>query len=255
MGGAIVSVAPYVSLEGILNTARIKINDAGGANGLSGSILNDAQPYTFAMAQERYLYLQDRLISGGVETFTRYGYIRCIPPTANNNARVMVSITFQGYFNGMDINPRVVLPPSCLKPLEIWECNTGGQRWIPMRQLPSSLNSHAQTARFCVWDFKQDTLYMPGATQTNDLRLKMLTYAPTLTGPSSPVLVLNCQTALGLLIASEACRMNGGFDAAKNILDPLAEDAIHLIINRSAIKESYSSFQRRPFRRRRARNW
>lgn len=245
----IVAVAPFAPLESILNITRSKINDAGGPNGLAGSILNDSQPYTFTMSQERYLYLQDRLISGGVETFTRYGYIKCIPPAANVNPRIMVNITFHGYFNGMDINPRVVLPPSCLKPLEIWECQSGGQKWAPMRQLPSSLSTHARTGRFCVWDYKQDTLYMPGASLQNDLRLKMLTYAPALTGPSSPVLILNCQTALGLLIAEDVCRMNGGFQAADK-LHLLAEEAIHLIINRSAIKESYSSFQRRPRARR-----
>jgi hypothetical protein len=250
----IVPVAPYVPLESILNIARVKINDAGGGQGLAGSTLNDAQPYTFTMAQERYLYLQDRLISGGVETFTKYGYIRCIPPTAARNPRVIVSIDFHGYFNGMDINGRVVLPPSCLKPLEIWECQTGGQHWIPMKQLPSSLSSSTQTARFRCWDYKQDTLYMPGATQTNDLKFKMLTYAPALTGASSPVLILNCQTALGLLIAEEACRTFGGPQMAQ-VLHPLTEEAIHLIINRSGIKESYSSFQRRPFRNRRGRNW
>lgn len=250
----IVPVSPFMALESILNIARVKINDAGGAQGLSGAILNDAQPYTFTMAQERYLYLQDRLIRGGVETFTRYGYIRSIPPVAVSNPRVIVSIDFQGYFNGLDINPAVVLPPSCLKPLEIWECQTGGQYWTPMKQLPSSLSCSTQTARFRCWDYKQDKLYMPGATQTNDLKLKMLTYAPALTGPSSPVLILNCQTALGLLIAEDACRMNGGLLGADK-LHALAEDAIELIIDRSAIKESYSSFQRRPFRSRRGGNW
>jgi hypothetical protein len=251
-----VALAPYVSLNDILNIARQKTNDAGGAQGLAGNILNNSQPYTITLADERYKYLQDRLISGGVETFCRYSYIKGIPPVASGvPPRVQVSITFQGYFNGQDINPAIVLPPSMLKPLELWECRSGGQFWTPMKAAPDSLALRAQSSRFGSWDFENDTLYLPGSTQTNDLKLKTITYAPALTSPTSPVMVLNCQTALAYLIAEDAVRMNGGVQMA-TMLHALAEDAIHQIINRTARADNYKSFQRRPFRgRRRGRNW
>lgn len=241
--------SPYDTAETVLIAARVHCGDAGGPLGTAGNILNDAQPYVFPMLFERYRYLQDRLITGGVETFKKYGFVIGIPPVPSNaNRSVFMKLTYTGFDNGQTIIAPPFLPVDCLKPLELWERQNGGSTWVPMRQASDSISTRPFTSRFCIWDYANDELIIPGASQTNDLKIKYLCYAPDITGPNSPIMVAHATTALSFLMAAEASKSRGGQAAAGFMAD--AEDAILKIMNRSAIKDAFKSSQRKPFRNR-----
>lgn len=241
---------PYDTAESILETARSISNDAATSNGLAGDILADSQPYVFPILNKCYRDLQDDLISDGVETFSKYGEIDGITPTRAPNQRTLVTISFSGYFDGSVLNPAITLPGDLLKPLELWQCPAGMQAWFPMRQAPDSISSRNAAPLPGVWDFENDVLLLPGSTQTYDLNLKYLCYAPDLTDGDSTVYVLRCQTALANMVVAAVSKMLGGVQMAA-VFAADAKAAKDKITNRTARKEAYTSFQRIPFRSRR----
>jgi len=241
---------PYDTAEYVLQLARIFINDAGSSAGLSGSILSDNQPYTLPLLNERYRYLQDRLITAGVETFSKYGYVYGLTVNPNALASTQVKLTYADYFDGQTFWPTVHLPVDLLKPLELWEQIVGGQTWVPMKQASDSISSRSVQPRFSLWDYENETLFLPAASQTNNLKIKYLCYAPDLVSTSSLVLVPRCQTALAKLVACEVAKNRGAAPPIVAQLQSDADNAINMISNRTARKESYATYVRQPFRTR-----
>lgn len=242
----VVTANQYDTAEQILELARSISNDASTSNGLAGDILADSQPYTFPILAKCYRDLQDDLITGGVETFSKYGHIYGVLPTQAQNPRTNVTISFIGYWNGQITNPAIKLPPNMIKPLELWQCPSGNFFWGSMRQVPDSISSRNPAPLPGVWDFENDVLILPGSTQSYDIKMKYLLYAPDLTGPTSQVYIQHAQTALANLVVADVSEMLGGLDVAT--FKDNAKKAIDKIINRTARKEQYSSFQRIPFR-------
>jgi hypothetical protein len=239
---------PDVTAEDILQATRVICNDAGLS--LAGKILADNQPYTFTMLQTCYEDMQDRLISKGVDTYKKYWVVTGLTAITVNDPGVDVILEYGGYFDGTTLQPSPTLPSDLLKPVELWERQHGAtSAWIPMRQVSDSISSRPQNLRFGVWDWETDQLTLPGATQANDIRIKGLLAAPALTGPSSPVLIPRCKIALANLLAEMAAKSRGGTEMAA-VFAKDAEMAIERIANRTAIKEQYANFQRKPFRNR-----
>lgn len=236
-----------------MDIARSISADAATANGLAGDILNDNQPYVYTLFFKIYRDLQDELISKGTETFRKFGHIYGVTPTQAANARTNVTITYQGYWNGQTLVPNIVLPADLIKPLEFWECVTGTQTfWSPMKPVSDAIASRPTRPRFGVWDFKNETLILPGSSQTNDLKVQYLCYAPDVTGPESLIYVVHAQSALANMMVAAVAKMLGGLEMAA-VFQKDADKAIAAIVNRTATAEQYKAYNRRPFRRSRGR--
>lgn len=250
---ASVATNPYPSAELVLQNARAMCNDA--ALSIAGSILADTQPYVFPMLEERYEYLQERLMAAGVNTFSKYGYcLGLLPSALPGDPTVQVQLSYLGYFDGVNdysatttpIGP--TLPADLLQPLEIWERQSGSvENWVPMRQASDAIGARCVNSRMGIWDYENDILFFQGATFTNDIKLKYICFAPSLTDPGSPVMVIRCIPALSALMAEAAAKSRGGTEAAA-MFKQQAEEAIKMIISRTARKEQYASFNRMPFR-------
>jgi hypothetical protein len=164
-----------------------------------------------------------------------------------------VTVSFQGYNYGpANIDPNITLPLDMVKPLELWECITGQQSWVPMKQAADNIASRPTTGRFRIWDFQNDILILPGSSQTNDLKIKYLGSFPDLTGVNSVIYILRSQTFLACQLVSEVAEMLGGIEMAATF-HQRAVEAKARISNRTARKESYGSYNRTPFRGRRGR--
>lgn len=252
----VVTTSPYPTAEEVLQATRVKINDAG--QSINGNILSDAQPYTFPMLSLKYKYMQDRLIAAGINTFEKYGNILGVPVIALPDPGAQIQIDYVGTFDGLNNKPQPVIPVDCIEPLEFWERPnvaspaTNTNPWLPMKQASDSIGTRAQTTRFYLWDWQDDTLFLPGATQINDLKLKYLAYMPEITGATSQLLVARCTPAMSALMAAEVSRSRGGLESAQ-VFEAEAERELQQIISRYAQKEQYASHVRRPFRARRSR--
>ncbi len=241
---------PYDSAEYVLNIARAISADAATANGLAGDILADSQPYIFPILGKIYRDLQDELISQSSEIMNKYGFLLGLEPTAFNNPRINVTVSYLGYTYGQGlVDGTITLPPDMIKPLELWECVSGQQHWTPMKPVSDSIASRPTTSRFGVWDFQNDTLILPGASQTNDLKIKYMCSFPDITGPDSQIMILWSQTFLACQLVSEVSGMLGGLEAQADFAKR-AIAAKARIVNRTARKEAYMAFNRQPFRAR-----
>lgn len=247
----VVQTTPYMQAEEILQAARVLCNDA--ALSLAGDILSDQQPYIFTMLETCYEDLQDRLIKGGVNTYFEYTVIPNLTPVQSTDPATQVLLTYTGYYDGATTHQNPQLPSDLLMPLELWERQSGSQQaWLPMGQAPDHLSTQAQNGRFFNWDWEMDILYLPGAVNTNDLKMKYLLYAPRLTTGNSAVLVARCKVALSNLLACAAAKSRGGTGAATQFAQD-AKEAINRMIDRTAQKDQRVAFTRAPFRSRRRR--
>lgn len=112
----------------------------------------------------------------GVNTFTKETVITPLTPTQFPvDPGVQVNISDSGYFDGvvLNTNPQQFVPPDLLVPLFLWERQTGStENWVEMVERPDGLPSVLPGDRFRIWEWRQDSLFMPGAVQENDIRLR-----------------------------------------------------------------------------------
>lgn len=103
---------PYDTAQTALTDAIIFANDAGSPAGLSGNILNPStNPAVLPALQERYRYIQQRLISSGVDTFTKEAVVYNLPASASSNPQIKMRLTYNGYWNGQVwVGPYVTAP-------------------------------------------------------------------------------------------------------------------------------------------------
>lgn len=95
------AVLPYETAQDVFDIMVIASADGTGPNGMEGNILNEAtNPTVLPAVKKMWLYLQQRLISAGVDTFTKNFVINNIPAFAGNNPREPMILGFNGFFDG-----------------------------------------------------------------------------------------------------------------------------------------------------------
>ena len=347
-------VSPYDTAQTALTQAVIFANDAGSPAGIAGNVLNPTtNPAVLPALLERYRYIQARLISEGVDFYTKEAVVYQLGATATANPQVKMQLTYNGYWNGQvwsgpyvtapawsavvtytvgqtvtdaggyyvlnvastlnqepslnlgiwtqftpgttnaaawspittytqgqqvayknsyyvaqpnaaaNLNqepdssplfwtefavPGPALPADLIKPLELWEVqygtNNGG--WVPMKQAPDSLNPNLIQPRFRQWVFSHDRIVLPGASYTNNLRIRYLAQAPDITSLNTIIYPRGVSTALAFLTLDMIAGARGGPMA--QIFKQRGEEAINQLINQTSRKMAYSQFVRAPFR-------
>lgn len=246
----VVNTAPYPTVEDALVAARVISNDA--AQSIAGNILADLQPFTLPMADLAHKTLRKMLVRAGITTYSKYGFVTGLTPVATSDPGVQVQLSYAGYFDGVNENSEPTLPGDLIEPLEMWERQTASQtQWCEMKAASDSISTRSQVARFGIWDWETDILYLPGATQSNDLKIKYLKATPRLTDVNQQIPIADCDMAMGALIAELAAAARGGEAAA--YFKARADQEVVLLATPTAIKEEYGSYVRKPFRRTRAR--
>jgi hypothetical protein len=97
---------------------------------------------------------------------------------------IQVSITYVGYFNGLTYNNLFSLPANCLMVERVSErLNGSNDVFHPMTQPPQGLQSAWQGIYNGMWEYRQDAIWMPGSTETMDIRLRYQGTLPTLFTP------------------------------------------------------------------------
>jgi hypothetical protein len=93
---------------------------------------------------------------------------------------VQVNIGFGGYFDGTQINASLALPDDVIYPERVWERPSGTNNpFIPMCQSTFGLSSRPQYPAMKEWEWRGDAIWMVGATQSVDLRLRYYANFPT----------------------------------------------------------------------------
>lgn len=250
----VVSSAPYPQVENCLQAARVICNDA--AQSILGNLLADSQPFTLPMADLAHKTLRKMLTKAGVNTYSKYGTVTGLLQSATTDPTVQMQLMYSGYFNGQSNSSTPTLPSDLIEPLELWEratvtsgTNTGS--WVPMKQASDSISTRTITSRFGIWDYESDILYLPPASQSNDVKMKYLVATPRLTAVDQQVPILDCEVAMGSLIAELLSMGRGGAEATAQF-HARAEAEVILMVSPTDRKEQYSAYNRKPFRGTRA---
>ena len=232
----------FPSLNVIANLARSKVNDdKAGATGTpgEGQILTNTSVtlQNFMNSAIRDVYRDTRIM--GQPTLIGDNYVLYNLPPVNSplgvgvaNPAVQVALQFTGYFDGMLNWPNFLLPGNLLYPVKMWErqSNAGQASSIgfsPMKQATGALPPRQQMQLLGEWEWRGDGIWMNGATQYRDVRLRYIfTFAdlvsPTINWATTYVPILDCQEAVADKIAVLYSARLGGTALADARIDAKA---------------------------------
>lgn len=222
---------PYPLLSDILNGARVRVNDAIQDQG--GQTLTNTFDFTPTYTNIGWRKMQQYFVSLGYPRFIKTNVnIPNVPPVATLDTSLQTYINWDGYWNGIILSTAIFLPPDLIKPLRISERPTispappiGNQQAyididFPVDNIPSVPKK--QWNQIAVW--RDDKLYMSGATVNTDFNMDYAAYLPdflpnTVAAPNQfpgtqTANILRCETALECFIAYAFSGARGDLDGA-----------------------------------------
>lgn len=246
-----VAVAPYDTVNTVLNTARVRLNDA--IASLGGDVLTNAQPYTQQFANTAWRRMQDFLANLGYARLTQEVILTGLPPTESADPASQVWLNWSQYFDGVNYfaPPNTpVLPLDLILPLKVWERWTGQNAvFTPMEMWIDGIPTWTKQNRNLVWEWREDALYMPGSLNTMDLRIRYAAYLPdfitvgAVNWYDQPVPIVRCLDALANYICYEVSNSRG--DQVATTFRADAEAAAKRLFNREVSQRQRVNIRRR----------
>jgi hypothetical protein len=213
--------APYDTLETVLNLARVRVNDA--IASLGGQTLKDMSPFTLPLTNAAWRRLQDALRNFGFGRLKQETIFTAIPAVSGGaDTGSQVSINW---------STSPALPNDMTSPLKLWERVSGTNAdYTPMDQALNGLPAIPKQSLNKLWEWREETIFIPGATSITDIRLRYLAYLADFTATSNPVPIVDCLSAFAWLIASEFSGPRGDVDV--KYFDEMAAEGVEQIWNR-----------------------
>ena len=246
---------PKDPTETVLQFARVIANDA--TISLAGNLLSDSQPYVPTLLQLAWRKLQDRLGNNAIEDFpseTILLGVTAMPAGPVSDPGTQVYVGFDGYYDGFAVNPAPTLPLDLETPLKLWERASGiNAQFIEMNQINTGLPSRSKSTMLREWEYRQQKIFMVGATQDNEIRLR---YRKRYDDPEidGVIPIIDCAVALAYNVVDIFALSRGSTVSAQFTME--REEATKQLVNRSTRKKQRSNFRRQPYSRRGSRlNW
>lgn len=254
--------APYPVLSTIVEAARIRLNDAIIPG---GEVLTDTASFTVDYVNLAWQKFQQYLVGMGYVTLEDETTISGLAAVQTLDPGVQTSLSWTGYNNGGSLDSGRFLPESLIRPLDVWErpnvaapaVNTNSYQDMDeiLHGLPSVPKQFFQQ----LWEWRADAIYMPGATQATDLRIRFAKYLADFVADAivafalQPVPIMRCEDSFSGFIAYEMCGSRGDVDAQSILAD--AKESSMIIVGldsmdgratqktseRSKMKDRYSS--------------
>lgn len=191
----------YPNLQSIADLFRGFINDTANNTGGSGTgsgngaglIMPNTNPdlLTFMNSAIKETFSDLRNV-GDPELILDNYLLLGLPALQQANPAVQVALSYAGFFDGFQWHPQWKLPIGLSKLLGVWERQTGSDgSFIFMMPSPFGLPSGQQCERMGYWEMRQGQLWMPGALQQLDLRIRCRITFPPFLNPAT----LNFETA------------------------------------------------------------
>ena len=253
----------FWSTTDVLNFARVLVNDAQGS--LAGQDLSDSRPYTWTLLNLCYAKLQNWLEDSNVESVT-YAEWRLGPLPSSANAgsdpSMICRLGYNGFYDGDGFlyeTPK--LPPDLLQPLQLWERQGGSvQSYTDMQEKQGGFGPWAGSGPYRFWEFRENAIYMPASTYSNELRIRGIPALPLLgpndeTQPPQRIPLARAGEALAYMVAAEFAEIRNSANAP--ILRAKANEQLQIIANKSAKRSNQAQVRRKGygFNRRRSFGW
>lgn len=244
------AVAPYHSVNSVLDTARVRLNDA--IQQLGGDIITNAQPFTQNMVNNAWLRMQEFLANLGYVRLIDEVIIQALPVCPVIDPAVQCWIDWTGFFDGTRIWNNYALPGKCSFPLRIWDRVSGHNAgWgEPLVNIMDGMPARYKHSRNGIFEFRNDKVYMPGTVIPVDLRVRFAQFFPDFVTQGltewfdQKVPIVGCRDAFADYICVEAS--DGRDDVDSQMFKQRAENEAKLIFNRDVRLKNRSNVRRHP---------
>lgn len=240
---------PYDTVETVLEVARVRLNDA--IVSIGGEILTDTQPFTQTVVLIAWRRLQEYLAELGIVRLTREAILTGVTPVLSLDPATQVFLNWTTYFDGVNYNDAPILPQDLLLPLRLWERVTGQNAgFAPMDNWLDGLPAWGKTACNRIWEWREDSIFLPGALQTMDIRLRYAAYLPDFVTQgktqwyNQPVPIARVLDPFAYFICSEMANARGDTDGAA--FDQKAQAAAKRVFNREVRMKQRVNIRRIP---------
>ena len=212
-------VAPTDSAEDVLNTARVRLNDA--IVGLGGDVLQDTAPFTLIALNAAWRRLQELLVNFGVAWLKPETVFASVVATTNADPASQQYIGWAKFFDGTNLVSAPVLPQDLIAPLAMWERThaVSPTSFFPMDKLDNGLPAVPKTTLNHSWEWRNGAIYLPGCSTITDIRLRYAGFFADFVSPnttafaSQPVPIVRSLNAFAWFVCSEVAKGRGDVDA------------------------------------------
>ncbi|MGH9864232.1 MAG: hypothetical protein ACRD4H_02335, partial [Candidatus Acidiferrales bacterium] len=182
----VVSTTAYDQAEDALNLARSLANDAAGA------VFSDTVLMPFL--NSAYRGLQRQLAESGVSVLVGQQDVDLPITNGVTNTEISDVTTPQ-------------LPTDLLAPHQLWEQATGSSNiFVPMEKITGGLPKFQPGGYLRMWEWREDTIQLVGATQEITVRIRYEKQLPALVLGTDPVQIRSAVDPLAYSIAALAAR-------------------------------------------------
>ena len=202
----------YPNLQSVADLFRATVNDTmnsttgtgTGQGNNAGLIMGNSNPdlMTF-MDSAIYELFSDLRNVGDPELILDNYLLIGLPALAVQDPTVQVSLSYTGFFDGYQMHSQWTLPINLARMLFMWERQSGtGDSFQPMRQATFGIGGGLQGIYMSQWEMRQGQLWMPGATQSVDLRIRARIgypapiYSANLNFSTTYIPILDCTNAI-----------------------------------------------------------
>lgn len=217
-----------------------------------GSVCNR----TFVIFHAAYRKFQKYLGNLGYRELIKDNLIVTINPNANADPAAQQWLSWNGFFDGTTFSNTPALPQDFIAPLKIRSRLSGENAvFVPTRPALDGLPPYVATRGVLntLWEWRNNALYLIGASAINDLQFRYTTYLPDLVLSGSPptpwyyqlLPIPRCASALAWYIAYEVCFPRGDEPGAAQTLAQ-AEGEADLVFNDQARADQRTNNRRRP---------
>jgi hypothetical protein len=218
----------------VMDLARSIVNDTfKGIRGQQGRILTNDAPFTLPYLNSSFRKLQRRLRNEGVTFPIRDDVVLFnLPPMVQADPAKIVTVGFNGYFNGTTMFASPKLPGDCMQVSVVRQRVHGSNlQFTPMQQSQEGLASGYQNNWLGMWEWRNYQICMNGSLQAQDIMLRYLSGQPPINIPATEfdttnIYILDSQDALANLIAGMYGTARGANEAQLKKVATDAEEAI-----------------------------
>lgn len=244
--------APTDTIDSVLNLVRSKMLDTIGS--LAGDILQDAQPFMQEFSNAGWRELQFFLATLGHSLFKMPFLGTGYPVVDSTDPGTWTQLSWTQFVNasGAIISSGIdLLLQNMILPLRVGERITGSQsKFQPMSMAEDQLPMPRKGPYNGWWQWESQTLYMPGAIYSFDLRMELAVFLPDFVtvGPvqwyQQPLPLVRGKTALAYFICDEIIKAR---EDASGTFRPQAENAARQIFNLEVSQKQRVPAQRKPY--------
>ncbi len=222
----VLSTTAYDQAETALNLTRALINDA------AGSVFNDAT--LMPLMNSAYRALQRELAEAGVSVLV-------------SQADLDLPLTSGLTITELSDTSSPQLPTDLLVPHQLWEQQANSSDlFVPLEKIVGGLPNLQPGAFLRMWEWREDTIQLLGATNEVTLRVRYEKVLPQLVLGTDPILIRASNDALAYATAAVAARARGARALAAD-MQSAAMEATGKLIERYVRPEQFKARRRKPY--------